>query len=143
MTLGLGASDCHAQPSAAGGRLTSKILLNGRVRIEFDKAKGIQVEPRVAFIGRDTSFAWDVKLPEGYTLEIDFEVHQGVKGPFVKPAGGQTGRYQASKSGEIAAGKLAGRERDAWKYSVIVRDQKTGEDVMAIDPMVADIGETP
>jgi hypothetical protein len=68
-------------------------------------------------------------------VEFDFRVHEGRKGPFVRPGGGATGRYKGDSESEVRAGAVANAPRDAWKYDVVVRDA-SGNDVAGIDPMI-------
>jgi len=135
--LGLltGASECHAQSKPPVG---ASITLDDEAKIAFDPgSKTLTVTPAIAIITKGTAFKWVVgKLPEGYSVEIDFRVHAGRKGPFARSTDGTTGRFKGNSEAEVKAGVVESYQtRDAWKYDVIVRDGK-GVDVAAIDPMV-------
>jgi hypothetical protein len=75
-------------------------------------------------------------LTEGYTLEIDFKVEGGIRGPFSKgEAALARGRYTLSaKTPTVASGRSDVSSPGVWKYEVVLRDAK-GDDLVAIDPM--------
>jgi hypothetical protein len=137
VALGLGvltgASECHGQSKPA----TVSIAADGEAKVSYDPAtKVLTVTPAIAVIVKESDFKWQVgKLPDRHTIEIDFRVHDGRKGPFKRSAEGTTGRYKGGSDSEVKAGAVDYKGRDAWKYDVILRDG-AGNDVAAIDPMV-------
>jgi hypothetical protein len=124
-----------AQTPSKDARIS--VAVDAKADVAFDAAtKTITVTPRVAVLGKGTEFRWVVgRLPAGYTVEFDFRVHEGRKGPFVRPGSGATGRYKGESESEVRAGAVANAPRDAWKYDVVVRDA-SGNDVAGIDPMI-------
>ena len=94
------------------------------------------VEPAVAIVSsKGGEFQWVVgTLPDGYTVEIDFRVHDGAKGPF-KAKKSSTGRYTGGSGAKIGAGEVVNKNRNGWKYDLVIRDAD-GNDKGAIDPMI-------
>lgn len=95
-------------------------------------------KPRFALIRKHQPLQWSVEgLTAGMTVEIDFEVYDGRKGPFPWRRGKENnpvrGRYLLDARTNVieAAASDAG---GYFKYHVVLR--KGGEDVFALDPGV-------
>jgi hypothetical protein len=109
-------------------------------QVSFDSdGEKITVSQPVAIVSRNpkTPFKWVIgKLPEGYTLEIDFRVMGTRKGPFGRVGNGVQGRYAGTSGQTLPAGDLPARgEREIWKYDVVLRDRE-GNQKAAIDPAI-------
>jgi hypothetical protein len=102
-----------------------------KVRVEKDT---VVVEPTAAIVTPKAGVAWEiVGLPAGYSLEIDFRVQAGKKGPFVPGKARLRGRYVASGAGAIESSP-SDQKDGVWKYDVVLR--KGDVDVYAIDPSI-------
>ena len=133
--LGVGllyAAACNGQTPPPG---TTTIPLDAKATVSFANGKP-SVEPAVAIVSsKSAEFEWVVgDLPAGYTIEIDFRVHEGAKGPF-KAKKSSTGRYTGGAGAKISAGQVVNKGRNGWKYDLIIRDAD-GNDKGAIDPMI-------
>lgn len=118
--------------------VSATILIDRQATVTYEGGK-LSVVPFIAVIEKATEFSWSLSsLPDGYTVEIDFRVQGDRKGPFVRPSGGQTGRYVGKGGQVIEAGRVEVQKRDVHKYDVIVRDA-TGKDVAAVDPMMIEV----
>ena len=104
-------------------------------RVTLD-AKQRTIEPRIALIPPGAALELVVTgLADGQSLEIDFAVQGGSRGPFAKTEANVRGRYLFRANSVLASGpENVGRD-EAWKYDVVVRD-KGEADVWAIDPMI-------
>lgn len=94
------------------------------------------VNPSDATISTQGQVTWQVSLPSGYTIKIDFAVKGGVKGPF--PVSGQPdnpsqGLYEGP-SGNIVTAAATAADGTDWKYSVAVYQGTT--QVSIVDPIV-------
>jgi hypothetical protein len=127
---------CSGQPSPKGP--AAAYAPDTQVTVESDGSK-ISVSPSVAVVSRRsaTPFKWVIgKLPEGYTVEIDFRVQGTRKGPFGRVSGGVQGRYTGTSGQTLPAGELpATGEREVWKYDLVLRDGE-GNHKTAIDPAI-------
>jgi hypothetical protein len=125
------AAACNGQTPPAG----TAIPTDAKATVSFVNGKP-SVEPVVAIVSsKAPEFQWVVgKLPDGYTVEIDFRVHDGAKGPF-KAKKSSTGRYTGGTDAKIPAGEVVNKGRNGWKYDLVIRDAD-GNDQGAIDPMV-------
>jgi hypothetical protein len=126
---------CSGQPSPS-----PKPRGYSDTQVSFDSdGETIKVSQPVAIVSRSsgTPFKWVIgKLPEGYTLEIDFRVMGTRKGPFNRVPGGVQGRYTGTSGQTLPAGDLpATGEREVWKYDVVVRDRE-GNQKTATDPAI-------
>ncbi|HSB60382.1 MAG TPA: hypothetical protein VLI67_01590 [Vicinamibacteria bacterium] len=74
-------------------------------------------------------------LAPGQTLEVDFRVQRGVKGPFARSQR-MRGRYTFAANGKAAAGPVDQGGEEAWKYEIVVREKDDTDDVWAVDPMI-------
>jgi hypothetical protein len=127
---------CNGQPSpktTPGGYLPDT-----QVTFESDGER-ITATPAIALVSRrsTTPFKWVIgKLPEGYTVEIDFRVQGTRKGPFGRVPGGVQGRYAGTSGQTLPAGDLSATgEREVWKYDLVVRD-RDGNHRTALDPAI-------
>src|SRR5215813_12013243 len=79
-------------------------------QVSFDSdGETIKVSQPVAIVSRSSKmpFKWVIgKLPDGYTLEIDFRVMGTRKGPFSRVPGGVQGRYTGASGQTLPAGDL-------------------------------------
>ena len=118
-----------AAPASAPGECRYDTRV--KVRVEKDM---VVVEPAAAIVTPKAGVAWEiVGLPAGYSLEIDFRVQAGKKGPFVWVKGRPRGRYVTSVAGAIESSP-SDQKDGVWKYDVILR--KGEVDVYAIDPSI-------
>jgi hypothetical protein len=129
---------CSGQPRPTPTPKGGYPVYDTQVTFDSDGEK-ITVSQPVAVVSRSAStpFKWVIgKLPEGYTLEIDFRVMGTRKGPFNRVTGGVQGRYTGTSGQTLPAGDLpASGEREVWKYDVIVRDRE-GNHKTATDPAI-------
>jgi hypothetical protein len=129
---------CSGQPGPRPSPKGGYAAYDTQVTLDSDGEK-ISASPMVAVVSRSaaTPFQWVVgKLPEGFTLEIDFRVVGTRKGPFSRVGNGVQGRYTGTSGQKLPAGALpATGEREVWKYDVVLRDRE-GNHKTAIDPMI-------
>ena len=104
-------------------------------RVTLD-VKQRSVRPLIALIppGAGLELAV-VGLADGQSLEIDFVVQGGSKGPFAKAAASVRGRYLFRADSVLASGPEDVGRDVVWKYDVVVRD-KGEADLWALDPMI-------
>lgn len=116
-----------------------KMATNASVQVNWqsgDPQPGVQ--PERATISTGGQVTWSITLPASFTLEINFDVKQGVKGPF--PTNGQPdnpsqGVYEGGTSTIVTAPATAADGTD-WKYNVIVYDA-SHQPVSSVDPKVS------
>ena len=131
VTMALATVAPAAAPAAASSPGECRYDTRVKVRVEKDT---VVVEPAAAIVTPKAGVAWDiVGLPAGYSLEIDFRVQAGKKGPFVWGKGRLRGRYLTSVAGAIESSP-SDQKDGVWKYDVILR--KGEVDVYAIDPSI-------
>lgn len=95
-----------------------------------------RVDPGTATISTQGQVTWQVSLPAGYTVKIDFTAG-GTKGPF--PLNGQPdnpsqGVFEGP-SGDIVSAPASAADGTDWKYGVGVY-QAGGKQVAYVDPIV-------
>jgi len=129
---------CSGQPRPSPSPKGGYASYDTEVTFDSDGEK-ITVSQPVAIVSRNpkTPFKWVIgKLPEGYTLEIDFRVMGTRKGPFARVGNGVQGRYTGTSGQTLPAGNLPDRgEREIWKYDVVLRDRE-GSQKAAIAPAI-------
>ncbi len=128
--LGAGVACVYAQTRAPG-----KGSFPVDTTVVFD-VRARTVKPLVALLTPGSSIDLVVKgLTAGQTLELDFHVQGGVKGPFARTQKVR-GRYTFAGDGKVTAGPVDRPGEEAWKFEVVQRQKDDTEDVWAIDPMI-------
>lgn len=118
------------------GISTGKVA-NATVAITWQSGdKEPKVSPDPAAISTQGQVTWQVGLPSGHTVKIDFAVKGGVKGPF--PLSGQpdnpsTGVFEGP-AGNITSAASNAADGSDWKYSVAIYKGTT--QVAFVDPMI-------
>lgn len=112
-----------------------------RVTITF-KDGSLLVDLPDALLAPEGSLEWIVEIGEGRELEIDFATYQGKKGPFSwkSPTARNPvrGRY-TTKGGNDSVVTIPSNRADSfgyWKYDVVLRETRTGNDLATLDPGV-------
>ncbi|HET8646476.1 MAG TPA: hypothetical protein VFO85_13360 [Vicinamibacteria bacterium] len=115
----------------------SPIPQDERVVVSVKEGRTLVVRPHNAIIRKHQPLRFAVEgLPAGMSVEIDFEVYEGRKGPFPwreKPGNPVRGRYLLDPKNPLVDSTdsdVAGY----FKYHVVLR--KGSEDVFALDPGV-------
>ncbi len=132
--LGAGVACAYAQgpaPGKGGGRtifpLDTQVVVDVKAR---------SVTPLIALLTPGATIDLVVKgLAAGQTLELDFHVQSGFKGPFARTQRWR-GRYTFTADGKITTGPVDRPGEEAWKFDVVERQREDTEDVWAIDPMI-------
>lgn len=117
---------------------TSPIPQDEKVVISVREGK-LAAKPRFAIIRKHQPLRWAIEgLAPGMTLEIDFEVYDGRKGPFPwrrgKGDNPVRGRYTFDARNPLVEAE-ASDAGGYFKYHVVLRN-RAGEDVFALDPGV-------
>ena len=112
-------------------------ITNATVQVSWQPTdRQPNVNPTDATISPGGQVTWQITLPKGYTLQIEFAVKDGVKGPF--PVSGQPdnpsqGLFEGP-SGSITSAPASGADGTDWTYGVAVYQGTTR--VSYVDPMV-------
>jgi hypothetical protein len=131
--LGAGVACVYAQSTAGKGAARTSFPVD--TTVVFD-VRARTVKPLIALLGPGASIDLAVRgLTAGQTLEVDFRVQSGVKGPFARTQRVR-GRYTFAGDGKVTAGPVDRPGEEAWKFEVVQRQKDDTEDVWAIDPMI-------
>jgi hypothetical protein len=113
-------------------------VTDGTVQITWQPTdRQPRVDPTDATISTQGKVTWQVSVPAGSTIKIDFAVKSGVKGPF--PVSGQPdnpsqGVFEGP-SGSIVSAPANVADNTDWKYSVGVYQGTTR--VSIVDPTIS------
>jgi hypothetical protein len=123
----------------AQGRAPGKGAARGSFPVDTSvvvDVKARSVTPSIALLTPGATLELVVKgLAAGQTLELDFHVQGGVKGPFARTQRWR-GRYTFTADGKVTTGPVDQRGEATWKYDVVQRQKDDTEEVWAIDPMI-------
>jgi hypothetical protein len=103
----------------------------------------LAVDPPIAVRPPKGDLTWKIDgQPPASSIEIDFDVAKGVKGPFPKKANAPDnparGRYisQATGSSKITSATASEPAETYWKYTVSLRDGSGADIAAPLDPIV-------
>ena len=133
--LSAGVACVYAQTRAPGKGAATRTSFPVDTTVVVD-AKTRTVKPLVALLAPGSSIDLVVTgLAAGQTLELDFHVQGGVKGPFARSQRWR-GRYTFAGDGRVTTGPVDRPGEEVWKFDVVQRQKDDTEDVWAIDPMI-------
>ncbi|PYQ24368.1 MAG: hypothetical protein DMF79_01910 [Acidobacteria bacterium] len=132
--LSAGVACVYAQTRAPGkGATRTSFPIDTTVVVDV---KARSVKPLISLLTPGASIELVVKgLATGQTLELDFRVQGGFKGPFARTQRWR-GRYTFNADGKITTGPVDRPGEETWKFDVVQRQKDDTEDVWAIDPMI-------
>ncbi len=113
-------------------------ITNATVQVSWQPTdRQPNVNPTDATISTQGRVTWQITLPKGYTLQIEFAVKGGVKGPF--PVNGQPdnpsqGLFEGAGGSAITSAPSTAADNTEWKYGVGVYQGSSR--VSYVDPRV-------
>jgi hypothetical protein len=113
---------------------TSPIPQDQKVVITVVDGRTLSVKPRFAIIRKHQPLKFAVEgLKQGQSVEIDFEVYEGYKGPFLRGENPYRGRYVLDE--RVTGIETRASDRAGYfEYHLVLR--RGTEDVFALDPGV-------
>jgi hypothetical protein len=138
------AGSCFAQQSAppSGGPVYDPFVTITVSKDAKTGAYALTAVPYVALRPPKGSLKWNIaQQPAGYSIEFDFAVTNGAKGPFPRNAKAADnpakGRYTNKPTGKNTIETASSSEKadTSWKYTVTLRDA-SDNDVTTLDPIV-------
>ncbi len=112
-------------------------ITNATVKVSWQPGqKEPVVDPSTGTISQQGQVTWQVSLPSGYTVKLDFTQGGASKGPF--PLSGQPDNPSQGvfdgPSGNIVSAPTNAAAGTDWKYSVAV--YQGGAQVSYVDPII-------